>query len=150
MRYGYRSSNATELESTYKLSRSEGFGPEVKRRIMLGTFVLSEGYYDAYYAKAQRVRRMLRERVEKLFSDYDLILSPTTPDVAFRFGENSADPIKMYLEDIYTVLANLTGHPAVSVPMGKNEEGLPFAMQIMGRMFDEGTVLAAAESIFID
>ena len=150
MRYGYRSENATDLESTYKLSRSEGFGPEVQRRIMLGTFVLSEGYYDAYYAKAQRVRRMLRDRVEELFVKYDLILSPTTPDVAFKFGENCADPIKMYLEDIYTVLANLTGHPAVSVPIGKDEEGLPFAMQIMGRLFDESTVLAAAETIFID
>lgn len=150
MRYGYRSQNATDLGSTYKLSRSEGFGSEVKRRIMLGTFVLSEGYYDAYYAKAQRVRRILRDRIEELFGEYDLILSPTTPDVAFRFGENSADPIKMYLEDIYTVLANLTGHPAISVPMGRSKEGLPYGMQIMGRMFDEGTVLAAAESIFID
>ena len=97
---------------------------------MLGTFVLSAGYYDAYYAKAQKVRRKLKDTTDGLFSSYDFVLSPTTPDVAFKFGENSDDPIKMYLEDIYTVLANLSGIPAVSVPLG-NKNGLPFGVQVM-------------------
>lgn len=149
MRYGYRSAKATDLESTYKLSRSEGFGPEVKRRIMLGTFVLSAGYYDAYYAKAQRVRRMLKNTVDVLFTNYDMILCPTTPDVAFRFGENSDDPIKMYLEDIYTVLANLVGIPAISVPMGE-KNGLPFGIQIMADGFEEAQMFASAKYIMDD
>ena len=146
MRYGYRSDQATDLESTYKLSRSEGFGTEVKRRIMLGTFVLSAGYYDAYYAKAQKVRRLLTETTDKLFLEYDFILSPTTPDVAFKFGENADDPIKMYLEDIYTVLANLTGIPAISVPMGK-KDGLPFGIQVMADRFQEQQMFSAAKLI---
>ncbi|MBL4586371.1 MAG: Asp-tRNA(Asn)/Glu-tRNA(Gln) amidotransferase subunit GatA [Flavobacteriales bacterium] len=146
MRYGHRSSTATDLESTYKLSRSEGFGPEVKRRIMLGTFVLSAGYYDAYYGKAQKVRRMLKESTDSLFADYDFVLSPTTPDVAFKFGENTDDPIKMYLEDIFTVLANLTGIPAISVPMGK-KDGLPFGIQIMTNRFEETDMFSCAKYI---
>ncbi len=146
MRYGYRSPKATDLESTYKLSRSEGFGTEVKRRIMLGTFVLSAGYYDAYYGKAQKVRRLLKETSDKLFSDYDLLLSPTTPDVAFRFGENSDDPIKMYLEDIYTVLANLVGIPAMSIPAGE-KDGLPFGIQIMADRFQEQLMFSGAKAI---
>jgi aspartyl-tRNA(Asn)/glutamyl-tRNA(Gln) amidotransferase subunit A len=149
MRYGYRSEKATDLESTYKLSRSEGFGAEVKRRIMLGTFVLSAGYYDAYYAKAQRVRRLLKDTTDKLFSEYDLLLSPTTPDVAFKFGENSDDPIKMYLEDIYTVMANLVGIPAISVPMGQ-KNGLPFGVQIMADQFEEGQMFAYSKYIMDD
>lgn len=146
MRYGYRSEKATDLESTYKLSRSEGFGNEVKRRIMLGTFVLSAGYYDAYYAKAQKVRRLLKETSDKLFAEYDLILSPTTPDVAFKFGENTDDPIKMYLEDIYTVMANLVGIPAMSVPLGE-KDGLPFGMQVMANNFQEQEMFSAAKFI---
>lgn len=149
MRYGYRSSDATDLESTYKLSRSEGFGTEVKRRIMLGTFVLSTGYYDAYYGKAQKVRRLLKETTDSLFSDYDFVLSPTTPDVAFKFGENSDDPIKMYLEDIFTVLANLTGIPAISVPMGKKGE-LPFGIQVMTDRFEEAEMFSCAKYIMED
>jgi len=149
MRYGYRSHKATDLESTYKLSRSEGFGTEVKRRIMLGTFVLSAGYYDAYYAKAQRVRRLLKDRTDALFADYDLLLSPTTPDVAFKFGENSDDPVKMYLEDIFTVMANLVGIPAISVPVGE-KNGLPFGMQIMANEFDEAEMFSAAKYIMED
>ena len=144
MRYGYRSEKATDLESTYKLSRSEGFGNEVKRRIMLGTFVLSAGYYDAYYAKTQKVRRLLKETTDNLFQQYDFILSPTTPDVAFKFGENTDDPIKMYLEDIYTVMANLTGIPAISVPMGE-KDGLPFGMQVMADNFHEQQLFSAAQ-----
>ncbi len=149
MRYGYRSESATDLESTYKLSRSEGFGPEVKRRIMLGTFVLSAGYYDAYYAKAQKVRRMLKNTTDELFSEYDFVLSPTTPDVAFKFGENSDDPIKMYLEDIFTVLANLTGIPAISVPMGK-KGNLPFGIQVMANRFEEAEMFNCAKYIMDD
>ncbi len=146
MRYGYRSEKAIDLESTYKLSRSEGFGAEVKRRIMLGTFVLSAGYYDAYYAKAQRVRRLLKNTTDALFSEYDMVLSPTTPDVAFKFGENSDDPIKMYLEDIFTVMANLVGIPAISIPMG-DKEGLPFGIQIMANRFEEAKMFAGAKLV---
>lgn len=145
IRYGYRSKNAHDLESTYKKSRSEGFGPEVKRRIMLGTFVLSAGYYDAYYSKAQKVRRLLRDKTQEIFDQYDIIILPTTPGVAFEFGANSADPIKMYLEDIFTVQANLTGFPAISVPAGKNKDGLPFGVQLMARRFEEGTLFAFAK-----
>lgn len=148
MRYGYRSPRAHDLESTYKLSRSEGFGAEVKRRIMLGTFVLSAGYYDAYYAKGQKVRRLVQGRVRAIFSEYDLLLSPTTPDVAFKFGENSEDPIKMYLEDIFTVMANLAGIPAISVPIGE-KGGLPFGIQVMADMFQEDMMLAYANAMLI-
>ena len=149
MRYGYRSEKAVDLESTYKLSRSEGFGTEVKRRIMLGTFVLSAGYYDAYYAKAQRVRRLLKNTTDELFAGYDMILSPTTPDVAFKFGENSDDPVKMYLEDIFTVMANLVGIPAISVPMGKKGH-LPFGLQIMADRFEEAELFSTAKYIMED
>ncbi len=140
--FGYRSPNAYDLESTYKKSRSEGFGKEVKRRIMLGTFVLSAGYYDAYYSKAQKVRRLLKNKMDEIFADYDFVIIPTTPDAAFKFGENSKDPIKMYLEDIFTVLANLAGVPAVSLPLGKKKDGLPFGIQLMAKDFDEANMLA--------
>jgi aspartyl-tRNA(Asn)/glutamyl-tRNA(Gln) amidotransferase subunit A len=145
--YGYRSPNATDLESTYKLSRTEGFGEEVKRRIMLGTFVLSAGYYDAYYGKAMKVRRLIQERTNDILSNYDFILTPTTPDVAFKFGANNDDPTKMYLEDIFTVQANLAGVPAISVPLSKNSEGLPFAMQLMGRSFEERDLMAFSKQL---
>jgi aspartyl-tRNA(Asn)/glutamyl-tRNA(Gln) amidotransferase subunit A len=147
IRYGYRSKNAHDLESTYKKSRSEGFGPEVKRRIMLGTFVLSAGYYDAYYSKAQKVRRLLRDKTQEIFNNYDIIILPTTPGAAFEFGANSADPIKMYLEDIFTVQANLTGFPAISVPAGKNNAGLPFGVQLMAGKFEEGKMFAFAKYV---
>lgn len=147
IRYGYRSKNATDLESTYKKSRSEGFGPEVKRRIMLGTFVLSAGYYDAYYSKGQKVRRLLRDKTEEILNAFDYIILPSTPGTAFEFGANSADPIKMYLEDIFTVQANLTGIPAISVPAGKSKDGLPFGIQVMGRNFDETGVMSFADHI---
>lgn len=140
--YGYRSANAFDLESTYKKSRSEGFGPEVKRRIMLGTFVLSAGYYDAYYSKAQKVRRILKNKVDELFTAYDFIVLPSTPDAAFKFGENSNDPIKMYLEDIFTVLANLAGVPSISLPLGNKKDGLPFGIQVLSKEFDESNLLA--------
>jgi aspartyl-tRNA(Asn)/glutamyl-tRNA(Gln) amidotransferase subunit A len=145
--FGYRSPNATDLESTYKKSRSEGFGKEVKRRIMLGTFVLSAGYYDAYYGKAQKVRNKIRQKTREILSEYDFIITPSTPGTAFEFGKNSADPIKMYLEDIFTVQANIVGCPAISVPNGSHSNGLPIGLQIMGRDFEEGNLLNIAAQI---
>jgi aspartyl-tRNA(Asn)/glutamyl-tRNA(Gln) amidotransferase subunit A len=145
--FGYRSPNASDLESTYKLSRSEGFGKEVKRRIMLGTFVLSEGYYDAYYGQAQKVRRLIREKTLALFQQFDFLLTPTTPSVAFQFGQKSADPVAMYLEDIFTVQANLAGIPAASIPLGKTKEALPYGLQLMAAPFAEPELLAACKKI---
>ncbi len=145
--FGYRSPNATDLESTYKKTRSEGFGKEVKRRIMLGTFVLSAGYYDAYYSKAQKVRNKIRQKTRDILSQYDFIVTPSTPGTAFEFGKNSADPIKMYLEDIFTVQANIAGCPAISVPNGTHSNGLPIGLQIMGRDFEEGNLLNLAKQI---
>lgn len=139
--YGFRSKEANDLESTYKFSRSQGFGPEVKRRIMLGTFVLSSGYYDAYYSKAQKVRRLLREKTLDIFKSFDFILTPSTPGTAFEFGKNSKDPIQMYLEDIYTVQANITGVPAISIPVGLHSNGLPIGLQIMAKPFCESEIL---------
>ena len=134
--YGYRSSDAQGVEQTYVKSRSEGFGPEVKRRIMAGTFVLSHGYYDAYYTKGQKVRRVLQNKTNEIFANYDIILLPTTPSTAF--GINAVkDPIQMYLQDIYTVHANLTGNPAISLPFGKHSNGLPFGVQVMTDHFKE-------------
>ena len=140
--YGYRSKNATDLESTYKKSRTEGFGTEVKRRIMLGTFVLSAGYYDAYYSKGQRVRRLLQNKTNEILTDFDFVLLPTTPGTAFKFGQNSADPIAMYLEDIFTVQANITGLPAISLPVGKHSNGLPFGVQLIGKSFAEADLFS--------
>lgn len=134
--FGHRSSSAVGVEQTYKKSRSEGFGPEVQRRIMAGTFVLSHGYYDAYYTKGQKVRRVLKNRTEEILSQFDLILLPTTPSTAFELNAVK-DPIKMYLQDIFTVHANLTGHPAISLPLGKHSNGMPFGIQVMGKNFGE-------------
>lgn len=145
--YGYRTKNATDLESTYKKSRSEGFGKEVKRRIMLGTFVLSAGYYDAYYSKGQKVRRVIQEKTKEILNNFDFILTPSTPGTAFEFGKNSADPIKMYLEDIFTVQANIAGVPAISVPCGIHSNGLPMGLQIMANYFEEGKLLNIASKI---
>lgn len=146
--YGYRSEAATDIDSTYVKSRSEAFGKEVKRRIMLGTFVLSSGYYDAYYAKGQKVRRILKEKTDALLERYDLLLSPTTPHTAFRLGENTEDPIKMYLEDIFTVHANLAGIPAVSLPLFTHpENGLPFGAQFSAKAFNEKDLLAFAHNL---
>ena len=143
--YGYRSPNATDLESTFKRSRSEGFGPEVKRRIMLGTFVLSSDFYDAYYTKAQQVRNLIRTKTRDIFASYDLFLLPTTSTPAFRMGEKAADPVAMYLADLFTVQANLAGNPAISVPSGTHSNGMPFGMQIMGADFSEATLLGFSE-----
>lgn len=145
--YGYRSKNATDLNTTYTKSRSEGFGPEVKRRIMLGTYVLSAGYYDAYYTQAQKVRRILRDKTNEVLSTNDFILLPTTPHTAFDIGQQVADPIKMYLEDIYTVQANLTGLPAISLPLGKHSNSMPFGLQLMGKSFCETEMFSFAKNL---
>ena len=148
VRYGYRSSKpSTDLTEFYKHNRSEGFGREVKRRIMLGTFVLSTGYYDAYFSKAQKVRRKLVERTDMVFRDFDFILMPTSPSVAFKFGEKTGDPIAMYLADIYTVFANLTGIPGISLPLFKHSGGLPFGVQLMAKQFNELSLLEASEQL---
>ena len=131
VRFGHRSEQAGNVEEVFKLSRTEGFGTEVKRRIMLGTFVLSAGFYDAYYAKAQKARRLIAQRVEEILKDCDLLAMPATPEVAPKLGELTADPVKMYLSDIYTVLANLCGIPAISILIGKHPEGLPVGIQFM-------------------
>jgi aspartyl-tRNA(Asn)/glutamyl-tRNA(Gln) amidotransferase subunit A len=136
-RYGYRSEDSSSLIDMYKSSRSEGFGKEVKRRIMLGTYVLSAGYYDAYYRKAQKVRRIIKNDFDNAFKEVDLILTPTAPAPAFRLGEKSSDPLEMYLTDIFTTSANLAGIPGISVPAAKNAEGLPIGMQFMAQQFDE-------------
>ena len=134
--YGYRSPEAVGVEATYVNSRTEGFGEEVKRRIMAGTFVLSNEFYDSYYSKAQKVRRILRDKTDEIMNDFDFLVLPTTPDVAFELN-GMKDPIQMYLQDIFTVHANLTGNPAISLPLGKNENGLPFGFQVMANHFKE-------------
>lgn len=141
--YGYRSPNAVGVEATYKSSRSEGFGMEVKRRIMTGTFVLSHGYYDAYYTKGQQVRRVLQNKTKEIFQQADFVLTPTTPSSAFDLA-SVKDPIQMYLQDIFTVHANLTGNPAISVPFGEDEKGLPFGLQLMAKPFAEKEMLGFA------
>ncbi|MDP3929026.1 MAG: Asp-tRNA(Asn)/Glu-tRNA(Gln) amidotransferase subunit GatA [Bacteroidota bacterium] len=142
MHYGFRSGNAVDLESTIKKSRSEGFGSEVKRRIMLGTFVLSSGYYDAYYTKAQKVRRLVQQRTQEIFKDFDFIISPTSPTTAFKLGEKSNNPIAMYLADVFTVHANIAGIPAVSIPNGNDSNGMPIGLQIMANMHEDDRLLA--------
>lgn len=139
--FGYRSKNATDLESTYKKSRSEGFGEEVKRRIMLGTFVLSAGYYDAYYAKAQKVRRLIKDKSMEILSNYDLMILPTAPTTAFAHGEKTKDPVVMYLADIFTVQASLAGLPAISIPAAKHSNGMSIGLQIIGKHFQEQEML---------
>lgn len=148
VKYGYRYKDAKDLEEMYKKTRSLGFGTEVKRRILLGTFVLSVGYYDAYYTKAQKVRRVLYKTLKELFNQYDAILMPTTPSSAFKIGEKNDDPLKLYLEDIYTVLSNIVGIPAISIPAGKTKETqLPFGIQILSNHFQESKMLAIANII---
>lgn len=142
VKYGYRSPRAHNLESMYKLTRSEGFGEEVKRRIMLGTFVLSASYYDAYFTKAQKVRRLIKEYTEDLLSDFDYIIMPTTPTSAFKFGEHRDDPVAMYLEDLFTVQASVSGVPAISIPNGTDRNGMPIGLQIMSNSFKEAELYA--------
>jgi aspartyl-tRNA(Asn)/glutamyl-tRNA(Gln) amidotransferase subunit A len=140
-RYGFRSDDSQTLINMYKSSRSEGFGEEVKRRIMLGTYVLSAGYYDAYYRKAQKVRRLIKNDFDKAFNEVDLILTPTAPTTAFKIGEKSSDPLEMYLSDIYTTSANLAGIPGINIPAAKSSEGLPIGIQLLANQFDEASLL---------
>ncbi len=144
-RYGFRADAARDLAEMYVKSRSEGFGQEVKRRIMLGTYVLSAGYYDAYYRKGQKVRRLIQEDFFNAFRNFDCLVTPTSPTTAFRAGEKVDDPLKMYLSDIYTTSANLAGIPGVSLPCGTDHQGLPIGVQILGRQFDEPTILKVAD-----
>jgi len=144
LKYGYRSADAKSLSEVYRLSRDEGFGLEVKRRIMLGSFVLSSGYYDAYYKKALQVRALIKDAYTKLFKKYDMILSPVAPTTAYKIGENSGDPMKMYMGDIYTVSINLAGLPAAALPCGFDSAGLPVGFQLIGDAFSENKLIGAA------
>jgi aspartyl-tRNA(Asn)/glutamyl-tRNA(Gln) amidotransferase subunit A len=147
VKYGYRSPDATDLVSMYKKSRTQGFGHEVKKRIMLGTFVLSADYYDAYYTKAQRVRRLIKEKTEELLRDYDFLILPTTPTTAFPLGGNEANPLAMYLADIFTVQASLAGVPAISVPAGYDSKGLSIGLQVLTRSFEEAQLFAFSKIV---
>ena len=144
-RYGRRSKDTKELSEMYTKSRSEGFGAEVKRRIMLGTYVLSAGYYDAYYRKAQKVRRLIKGDFDKAFAEVDCIITPTSPTTAFKLGEKIDDPLTMYLSDIYTVSANLAGIPGINIPCGVDKQGLPIGLQILGKQFDEALILRVGD-----
>jgi len=146
-KYGYRSKESNNLENLYRNSRSEGFGKEVKRRIMLGTYVLSSGYYDAYYKKAQKVRRMIKNDFMKAFEEVDLILTPTSPFTAFDIGAKLSDPMEMYLSDIYTTSANLAGIPGISIPIGFDEQDLPIGVQFLANQFKEENLVAIANHI---
>lgn len=144
IRYGYRSKNYETLRELFVNSRSEGFGPEVKRRIILGTYVLSSGYYDAYYKKAQKVRTLVKNEFAKAFEKYDVLLTPTSPVTAFKFGEKVDNPLEMYLADICTVSVNIAGLPGISLPCGVDSDGMPIGMQLIGKYFDEETILNVA------
>jgi aspartyl-tRNA(Asn)/glutamyl-tRNA(Gln) amidotransferase subunit A len=146
VRYGFRAPGADTLAAVYDRTRDEGFGPEVKRRIMLGTYVLSAGYYDAYYRKAQQVRTLIRRDYEAAFTRADVVAMPTSPTPAFRLGERTADPLQMYLADVFTVGASLAGLPAITVPCGLTDGRLPIGLQITGRSLDETTMLRAADA----
>jgi aspartyl-tRNA(Asn)/glutamyl-tRNA(Gln) amidotransferase subunit A len=147
VRYGYRSKNATDLSSMYKKSRSEGFGKEVQRRILLGTFVLSASYYDAYYTKAQKVRRLIREKTKEIFKHYDFIVMPITPTTAFKLGEHTDNPLEMYLADLFSVQANVAGVPAIALPCGKDNQGLPIGLQVIADDFEESKLLHFSEAL---
>jgi aspartyl-tRNA(Asn)/glutamyl-tRNA(Gln) amidotransferase subunit A len=146
VRYSYRAPGVRSLSEMYRRSRDEGFGAEAKRRIMLGTYALSAGYYDAYYLKAQKVRTLLTRDFDEAFRKVDAIVTPTSPTAAFRLGEKSNDPLAMYLADIYTVTADLAGIPGISVPCGTTKESLPIGLQILGKHFDEATILRVAHA----
>ncbi len=146
VKYGYRTPEYTELHEMYKKTRSEGFGAEVKRRIMLGSFVLSSGYYDAYYLKALRTKALIKEAFDKAFAQYDMILAPAAPTTAPELGKSLEDPMKMYLSDIYTIAVNLAGLPGISIPVGKDSKGLPIGMQLIGDCYQENKIIQAAYS----
>jgi len=147
VRYTTRAANSKTLAEMYRRSRDEGFGAEVKRRILLGTYALSAGYYDAYYLKAQQVRTLLTRDFQNAFANVDVVLTPVTPTTAFKLGEKTDDPVSMYLSDIYTVTANLVGVPGISVPCGTDSQGLPIGIQVLGKHFDEATVIRLADAI---
>ena len=147
VKYGSRSAETGDLEALYKNTRTEGFGEEVRRRILLGTFVLSANYYDAYYTKAQRVRRLVREETERFFEKFDFLISPVTPTTAFTIGEKTDDPLQMYLADIFTVQANVVGNPAISIPNGLDKNGMPIGIQIMAPFFKEEKMLSFANHL---
>lgn len=147
VKYGYRTEEYEGLHNMYKKTRSEGFGPEVKRRIMLGSFVLSSGYYDAYYLKALRTKALIKEAFDKAFAKYDVIIAPAAPTTAPELGKSLSDPIKMYLGDIYTIAVNLAGLPGISIPVGTDAKGLPIGMQIIGNCFEENTIIRAAYTL---
>jgi aspartyl-tRNA(Asn)/glutamyl-tRNA(Gln) amidotransferase subunit A len=147
VRYGFRAKGVRTLSEMYRRTRDAGFGAEVKRRIMLGTYVLSAGYYDAYYLKAQQVRTLITRDFDRAFERVDAIVTPTTPTAAFKLGEKVDDPVSMYLADIYTVTADLAGVPGISVPCGRTREGLPIGVQIVGRHFDEATILRLGHAV---
>jgi aspartyl-tRNA(Asn)/glutamyl-tRNA(Gln) amidotransferase subunit A len=147
VRYGRRAEGARDVAELYEKSRAEGLGAEVQRRILIGTYVLSAGYYDAYYVRAQKVRTLIARDFARAFEQCDVILTPATPGPAFALGEKTDDPVSMYLNDVFTVTANLAGLPAISVPAGLSAEGLPLGLQIIGKAFDETTVLRAGRAI---
>ena len=144
VKYGYRTEEYEGLHNMYKKTRSEGFGAEVKRRIMLGSFVLSSGYYDAYYLKALRTKALIKQAFDKAFAKYDMIVAPAAPTTAPELGKSLSDPMKMYLSDIYTISVNLAGLPGISIPVGKDSKGLPVGMQIIGDCFQEKKIIQAA------
>lgn len=145
--YGHRSAEVHDLESLYKNSRTEGFGEEVRRRILLGTFVLSASYYDAYYTKAQKVRKLIQDETKKILKEYDFIIIPTTPTTAFKLGEHTKNPLEMYMADLFTVQASVTGVPAISLPIGKDKENMPIGIQIMTNAFDEAKLFAFSKKL---
>ncbi|HEX3944526.1 MAG TPA: Asp-tRNA(Asn)/Glu-tRNA(Gln) amidotransferase subunit GatA [Rhizomicrobium sp.] len=147
VRYGHRASDAHNLTELYEKSRGEGFGAEVRRRVLIGTYVLSAGYYDAYYSRAQKIRALIRQDFEQAFETCDVLLTPATPGPTFALGEKSDDPVSMYLNDVFTVTVNLAGLPAIAVPGGLTENGLPMGLQVIGKAFDEATVLRVGHSI---
>ena len=144
VKYGYRAKEYEGLHDMYKRSRSEGFGPEVKRRIMLGSFVLSSGYYDAYYLKALKTKALIKKAFDKAFEKYDVIVAPAAPTTAPELGKSLSDPIKMYLGDIYTISVNLAGLPGITIPVGKDSKGLPVGMQLIGNCFEENKIIQTA------
>jgi aspartyl-tRNA(Asn)/glutamyl-tRNA(Gln) amidotransferase subunit A len=147
VRFGYRAAGARDVAELYERSRAEGFGPEVRRRVLIGAYVLSSGYYDAYYLRAQKLRSLIARDFADAYKTCDVLLTPATPGPAFAVGEKTADPVSMYLNDVFTVTVNLAGLPAISVPAGLSADGLPLGLQIIGRAFDEPTVLRAARAL---
>jgi aspartyl-tRNA(Asn)/glutamyl-tRNA(Gln) amidotransferase subunit A len=147
VKFGYRAKGARDITDLYEKSRGEGFGAEVQRRILIGTYVLSAGYYDAYYARAQKLRTLIKRDFDKAFESCDVLLTPATPGPAFGVGEKTSDPVSMYLNDVFTVTVNLAGLPGLSVPAGLTDNGLPLGLQLIGKAFDEGTVLRAGLAI---